>query len=135
MVNKSKQKGNSFEYDCQDSLKQVMPEIYRTSERGYQRQYDLKDDKSNSVFECKRLKGISWNQLEKFYNLLIMVSFKISRKKDANVYLLFQSNHQPCLVFYDFGDHHFHIKKFEDVFHVPFIKHESTRRNINNPEP
>jgi hypothetical protein len=123
MANKSKQKGNAFEYDCQASLKQIMPDIYRTSERGYQMQYDLRSEKENSVFECKRLKAITWNSLEKFYRELENLVGK------PKAYLLFQSNFQPCLVFYrDFDDHHLHIKRFEDVFNVPFIKHESSRR-------
>jgi len=119
-VRTAKAKGSSFEYDCQHSLKAKYPEIYRTSERGFTRQFDLCDDKSLSAFECKRLKGISWNQLVKFYN-------KLEEKAGmGNNFVLFKSNNQPCLVFYvsDFG---YTINTFEAVFKTPFEKHPSTR--------
>ena len=70
-VRTAKVKGSMFEYDIQHSLKALYPDIYRTSERGYQLQYDLHTDQGMAVIECKRLKGISWNQLDKFYQKLM----------------------------------------------------------------
>ena len=89
----AKAKGSSFEYDCQESLQDIYPDIYRTAERGFQRQYDLRSDEHKVVFECKRLKGMSWNQAKKFF-------LKLQEKKPDGYTggLLFQSNRQPCLV-------------------------------------
>ena len=121
----AKSKGSQFEYDCHASLKQKFKVVYLTKERGFQRQFDIKiqDPRDNGDYyavECKRLKGISWNQLVKFYK-------KLQEKvPDAlNYYILFKSNQQPCLVFHDvYG---YKINTFEGTFEVPFIKHESTR--------
>jgi hypothetical protein len=122
-VRAAKSKGSSFEYDCQHSLKAKYPQIYRTSERGFQRQYDLCDENSLSAFECKRLKGISWNQLVGYYDKLEKVAGQ------GNNFLLFQSNRQPCLVFYK-KDTGYTINLFETVFNVPFAKHPSTRVKV-----
>ena len=119
-VRTAKNKGSSFEYDCQYSLSQIYPEIYRTSERGFQLQYDLECDKY--VFECKRLKGISWNQCVKFYDKL---QEKIPFGKIG--YLLFQSNRQPCLVMSKTLNGGYQINQFENVFNTDFLKHPSTR--------
>jgi len=121
-VRAAKSKGSSFEYDCQHSLKKLFPDIYRTSERGFQMQYDLHSESGKMVFECKRLKGISWNQLDKFYE-------KLEKVKPYNYgsCLLFKSNRQPCLVFYIDDHARIVIESFEDVFGVPFEKHPSTR--------
>jgi len=122
-VRAAKSKGSQFEYDCQHSLKAIYPEIYRTSERGFQLQYDLECD--GAVFECKRLKGMNWNQAKKYFIKLLSKTpkkglvFKYS-------FLLFKSNQQPCLVMY-FADDIFTVRTFEDVFCVPFEKHPSTR--------
>ena len=95
----AKNKGNQYEYDVQYSLQQwTTRHVTRTAERGYQRQYDIAVGNIESplaVIECKRLKGISWNQLKKFYNKLDKVTPSESMK-----YIIFQSNFQPCLVFY-----------------------------------
>ena len=116
----AKVKGSSFEYDCQYSLSQLYPEIYRTSERGFQLQYDLECD--NAVFECKRLKSLSWNQAKKFYDKL---ESKAPNGKAS--FLLFKSNRQPCLVMYNNSAGALTINTFEYVFSVPFLKHPSTR--------
>ena len=125
-IRAAKAKGSSFEYDCQHSLKAKHPEVYRTAERGFQMQYDLHVEDSLTtdtyVFECKRLKGISWNQLVKFYEKLE----KVTPDADDR-FLLFQSNRQPCLVFTRLDGYKFIIMKFEYVFGVPFEKHPSTR--------
>lgn len=127
-IKSAKSKGNQFEYDCQASLKQIYLDIYRTSERGFQQQYDLRSDLYKVVFECKRLKGISWNQLVKFYEKL---NNRIEDDYDA--FLLFKSNNQPCLVFFkeEKDSPYFLIKSFEEVFESKFIKHESTRGKKN----
>lgn len=122
-VRAAKQKGANFEYDCQHSLKKVYPEIYRTSERGFQLQYDLECD--SAVFECKRLKSMSWNQAVKFYLKLL----KVKPKSKLGCYLLFKSNQQPCLVMYqDYDTGIFLVGDFEDIFGVPFLKHPSMRK-------
>ena len=122
-IRAAKSKGSQFEYDCQASLKAIMSDIYRTAERGFQMQFDLHSEAEKASFECKRLKGISWNQLLKFYQKLAKL-----RPDEEDIYLLFKSNHQPCLVFtYDYETTSYKIQPFEAVFETPFIKHESTR--------
>ncbi len=115
----AKIKGSAFEYDCQYSLGKIYPEIWRTSERGFQLQYDLESD--NHVFECKRLAGMSWNQAVKFFEKL---ESKAPKGKIGK--LLFKSNRQPCLVMERIVGE-IQVKIFEDVFMVPFEKHLSTR--------
>ena len=124
-VRAAKQKGSSFEYDVQYSLTAIYPDIYRTAERGFQLQYDLHCEASQRVIECKRLKGISWNQLARFFKKLDEVTDPKYKK-----YICFQSNRQPCLVFERIQKSPvqiFRIKKFEYVFNTPFEKHPSTR--------
>ncbi len=123
----AKSKGSQFEYDCQYSLEQKYDSVTRTAERGYQRQYDLKVMVRENTYdyyaiECKRLKGISWNQLKKFYNKLTR-----STPHAKYCYVIFQSNFQPCLVYYFCPGIGYTIRQFLDVFGVPFVKHPSTR--------
>ena len=120
-VRAAKSKGSQFEYTCQHSLKPLYYDIYRTAERGFQRQFDLCSDNFEMVFECKRLKGISWNQLVKFYEKLVDVTPTAKAR-----FLLFQSNRQPCLVFY-YNNGNYKIERFEDVWDLKFEKHPSTR--------
>lgn len=118
-VRSAKAKGSSFEYDCQYSLQSVFSELWRTSERGFQLQYDLECDVA--VFECKRLKAISWNQAKKYLDKCI------EKAPEGKIsYLLFQSNRQPCLVMQKW-DTGYTVKEFKDVFNAPFEKHPSTR--------
>jgi hypothetical protein len=123
-IRSAKSKGSQFEYDCQYSLSKLYPEIYRTSERGFQLQYDLECD--SAIFECKRLKSLSWNQAVKYFEKLNKVALK-----NKQPYLLFKSNHQPCLVmsWSSLGNSNrfMLISTFEDCFGVPFLKHPSTR--------
>jgi len=124
-VRTAKAKGSSFEYDCQHSLKKLFSDIFRTSERGFQLQYDLQSDAFHHVFECKRLKAISWNQALKYYNKL---EEKTPKKYSCS--LLFQSNQQPCLVMKrhkQLDKNPIVIMTFEDVYKIPFEKHPSTR--------
>ena len=128
-VRTAKSKGSSFEYDCQESLAAIYPDIYRTSERGFQLQYDL--EANTAVFECKRLAGISWNQAIKF-----MKKLQDKAPCDKKTFLLFKSNRQPCLVMVaqDVStslykiEYMYHITTFESVFGIPFVKHASTRK-------
>lgn len=119
----AKNKGNSFEYDCQYNLKEDFPDIYRTAERGFQRQYDLRSDDGKAVFECKRLKSMSWNQAEKYLKKL-----EANAPLDYSCYLLFKSNLQPCLVMHLDG-YAPCVTRFDDFFMVSFDKHPSTRNN------
>ena len=117
-VRAAKSKGSQFEMDCAYSLKKIYPEIRRPGPEGFQLQYDLKSDINRCVFECKRLKGISWNQLLNFFE-------KLKQTKPLNYVpvLCFQSNHQPCLVFDGVA-----IVTFESAYHVPFKKHTPIKR-------
>lgn len=122
----AKSKGSSFEYDCQHSLKSLYPDIYLTKERGFQMQYDLRSDKAHLSFECKRLRGISWNQAKKY---LVKLHSKIPTAESL-AYLLVKTNHQPCLVAWlkdTEGEGVMVMTEFEDYFGVPFEKHPSTR--------
>jgi len=128
-VRSAKSKGSSFEYDCQYSINKVEPGIWRTSERGFQLQYDLESDWY--IIECKRLKGMSWNQAKKFF--LKLEKNKLPRKMLGNIVgnkvplLLFKSNQQPCLVMYRDMEILL-VVQFEDYFGVSFEKHPSTRK-------
>lgn len=125
-VRSAKSKGSQFEYSCQYSLQQwTNKPVTRTSERGFQMQFDLKigdEDGDYWAVECKRLKGISWNQLVKFYEKLDKVTPETKYK-----FILFQSNRQPCLIFYKNFGGSYNIQTFEDYFLTPFQKHPSTR--------
>ena len=118
----AKNKGSQFEYDCQYSLKPLYPDIYRTVERGFQMQYDLRSDKARLAFECKRLKGFTWNQIKGYLDKL---HSKIP-DSETLAYLLFKGNNQPCLVaYYDRG--FMIVREFEQEFSLRFEKHPSTR--------
>jgi len=117
-VRSAKVKGSALEYDTWYSLSQRYQNVKLTKQLGFQMQYDI--EMIDIAIECKRLKGISWNQLVKFHEKLCRVS-----KKSGN-YLVFQSNRQPALVFYGDGKT-YAIEPFEQIFGVPFVKHPSTR--------
>jgi hypothetical protein len=121
-VRAAKSKGSNLEYDVCYSLNKKYPDTYLTKQLGFQQQQDVRNDKSKFVIECKRLKSISWNQCVKFLDKLRSVA-----PKDYDCYLVFKSNQQPALVMYRFDELPIMIKKFEDVFQIPFLKHESTR--------
>jgi hypothetical protein len=119
-VRSAKNKGSSFEYDCLESIQQNIPKAYLTKQRGFQLQFDIQDDDKKLAIECKRLKGISWNQLEGFYNKLNQV------KPEGYIPLiLFQSNHQPCLIYDGFLKQ---IWLFEKWFGCPFKKHTPIKK-------
>jgi len=120
----AKNKGSSFEYTTQHSFrKSGVTDMYRTAERGFQRQYDLQSDYFKIVVECKRLAGFSWNQLVKFYEKL-----KDNAPRNYTPYLVFQGNRQPACVFYDIARKEtiYQVRLFEDVFGV-WEKHPSSR--------
>lgn len=122
-VRTAKSKGSQFEMDCAYSLKQIYPDLVRYGAEGFQRKFDLCSDKYKLAVECKKHKGISWNELVKLHD-------KLEDVKPFNYEscILFQSNRQPCLVFWINSMTHNHcINTFEDVFGVPFLKHPSTR--------
>lgn len=121
-VRAAKQKGAALEYSVQYSLSGIYLDIYRTSERGFQRQFDLCSDTHKVAVECKRLKSLSWAKAEEFFNKLCLVA------SEYKCYLIFKSNNQPCLVMYkNGGSNIITVVKFEDFFGVPFQKHPSTR--------
>jgi hypothetical protein len=129
-VRTAKNKGSSFEYDCLESLQQALPNAYLTKQRGFQLQYDIQDDASKCVWECKRLRGISWNALDKFYQKLLKVA-----PKGYKCAVLFQSNHQPCLVFTsDSVWGCLSIKTFIDEYNVSFKKHTPIKRGRFNEQ-
>lgn len=117
-VRAAKSKGSQFEMSCRDSLAQLYDDILLTKQEGFYLQLDLLSKKYKFAIECKRLRGISWNQLESFYE-------KLEKKKPESYisYVLFKSNHQPCLVFFKDNWGTYHIKKFEDVFATQFVEH------------
>lgn len=121
-VRASKVKGSQLEYDVWYSLKPIYPEVRLTKQLGFQMQYDV--ETADTAIECKRLKGISWNQLVKFHKKLCSVSGK------SNNFVVFKSNHQPALVFYENSFGRYEIRAFDDYFGVPFQKHPSTRVKV-----
>lgn len=117
-----RQKGSNFEYDVQHSVSKLYFDVYRTSERGFQKQYDLQCDGKKLVIECKRHAKFSWNELVKYYDKLSKV------KPDGyTCVIVFQGNRQPVLVFDGTK-----IVEFEDYFWgAEFEKHPSTRVKKN----
>lgn len=130
-IRTAKQKGSCLEYDAAESLKPIFHDIYLTKQIGFQLQYDLKTDLGKAVFECKRLKAISWNQAETYLNKLAKVT-----PPNYKYYLLFKSNQQPCLIMYredkQLTDIDYtsiiKIMKFEDYFQTTFVKHIPIKR-------
>lgn len=126
-VRTAKSKGSQLEYDTQYNLERIGFTVIRTAERGYQKQFDLLAEDKGYVYaiECKRLKGISWNQAEKFFKKLQEV-----HPEADNHFLVFQSNLQPplCMMSVNKDDSEMiTVVKFEDYFNVTWEKHPSTR--------
>jgi len=122
-IRSAKSKGASFEYDCWDSLKPIYTNIVITRQLGYQMQCDLINEESRTVFECKRLKSMSWNETKKYLRKLQKLY------PEYCCLILFKSNQQPCLVMYWEAPYKaITVKEFESFFGTPFIKHKSTRR-------
>lgn len=116
-IRAAKSKGNQHEYACQHSLSQIYPDIYRTAERGFVRQFDLCDDVKKAAFECKRLKAMSWNAAVKILEKLERVA-----PDDYAHYVLFKSNRQPCLVMFRAAGR-IVVQTFEDHFGARYESH------------
>jgi len=128
-VRTGKIKGNQFEYDCQHSLSKIFGEnkVTRTSERGYQLQYDLKIETYENNYiavECKREAGFTWNKIKNYFEKL-----EIKCPEAINHYLLFKGNRQPCLVMYrESPSGKLIVMEFEDLFGKRFDKHNGVRK-------
>ena len=114
-------KGSQFEIDSEHSLRPIYPDIRRTGGEGMYMQYDLQTDNGKIVFECKRLKGISWNELTKLLDKLNSV-----KPEGYGGLILFKSNFQPCLVF-----NGRYINTFMNYFNTSFHKHKPVQRRKN----
>src|SRR3990167_6633554 len=122
-VRTAKNKGSAFEMDCEASLQEIYPDCFRTHERGYILQYDLRSDLRKLVVECKRMKSLSWNEALRYLRKLENFT-----PQNYDSCLLFKSNQQPCLVMQRGSDNIIRITPFEDYFGTSFIKHLSTRQ-------
>ena len=131
----AKNKGSLFEYSIRDSLAQKYPDVLLTKQEGFVKQYDIWIPSAKIAIECKRWKGFSWNQLEKFF---LKLEKRIKANRDENddgvytPYLIFQGNHQPCLVMFKrFGlgltKEFIGVMRFESYFEIPFVKHKGKR--------
>lgn len=123
-IRSAKSKGAQFEMDTEASLQQIYPECYRTHERGYVMQYDLRDDECEIVYECKFHKSMPWNKAKKYFLKLESLA-----PEDYESVLIYKSNQQPVLIMYR---HWTKIKvcEFEQHYGVPFIKHKPIKRGI-----
>lgn len=119
-VRSAKSKGSSFEYDTLYNLQKHFPATYLTSKQGFQQGYDLRNDTTRFVVECKRHKGFSWNELKKYYDKLVK-----NTPQNYHPYLVFKGNNQPPLVM--FHDIVYKVCLFEDMFGVKFEKHPGIR--------
>jgi hypothetical protein len=113
--------------DVKYSLEPIFTDIVRFGAEGFQRQFDLCDDKYEIAIECKNVKGISWNELQKYYEKLESVA-----PQEYSKFVVFHTLRQPVLVFHKFFDtstasHQYSINTFESVFGIAFVKHKSTR--------
>ena len=128
----AKNKGNAFEYSVRDSLAQKYPDVLLTKQEGFVKQYDIWIPSAKIAIECKRWKGLSWNQLEKFF---LKLEKRIKANKDENddgiytPYLIFKGNHQPCLVMARRTTIPMilWVYRFEDCFEIPFLKHKGKK--------
>ena len=127
----AKTKGYQMEYSVRDSLKQKYPDVLLCKEEGYTRQYDIIIPSQKIIIEVKKHKGFNWNKLEKYF---LKLEKRIQANKDENdtgvytPYLIFQGNHQPCLVMLKILNLYLIVKTFESQFEIPFIKHKGSRK-------
>ena len=125
----AKVKGNQMEYNIQDSLKPIYPRILLRKELGFYEGYDLVDDEHKIAIEAKSHARFTWNELLKYWKKLCK-----NAPEGYIKYLIFKSNRQPILVMFEQfqgsdkirGD--LIVKEFEDLFGLPFIKHEPRRK-------
>ncbi len=136
-IKKRKEKGSLFEMSVRDSLAQKYPDVLLTKQEGFQKQFDIWIPSAKIGIECKRHKGFSWRELEKYF---LKLEKRIKANKDENddgvytPYLIFQGNHQPCLVMFLDNRNiwkNLIITKFENVFNVPFLKHKGRKVKEN----
>lgn len=127
----AKNKGNQMEYSVKDSLAQKYPDVQLCKELGYTYQYDIIIPSQKIIIEVKRHKHFSWNELEKYF---LKLEKRIRANKDENddgiyiPYLIFQGNHQPCLVMSrGLLNDHLGVSKFEEFFNISFIKHKGKK--------
>jgi len=124
-IQAAKSKGSQFEMDVQWSLRAIFPDIARLGGEGQYREIDLESRNANAVFECKRHKGFTWNELVKIYTKMK------KRSPDSNErYLVFQANRQPPLVFSEYvldGKNTYVVHEFEALFGT-FEKHKPMKK-------
>lgn len=120
-IRTAKQKGSQFEYSCMDSLKQISPDILLMKQLGFVSGYDLVSHTEKRVWECKRHKAFSWNELMGYF-----LKLEKNASEGYSSYLLFKANHQPCLVM--FRSLHYNnqvfVTNFEDYYEIKFIEHK-----------
>ena len=137
-IRSAKNKGAAFEYSVRDSLAQKYPDVILTKQEGFVKQYDIWIPSAKIAIECKRHKGFSWNEIEKYF---LKLENRVKANKDENdsgiytPYLIFQANHQPCLVMwkcYNCNDlkEHLCVSNFEKIFKIPFLKHKGKKVNL-----
>ena len=134
-MSKRKSKGSQFEMSVRDSLAQKYPDVLLTKQEGFQKQFDISIPSAKIIVECKKHKGFSWRELEKYF-LKLEKRIEINRDKNDDgiytPYLIFQGNHQPCLVMFKrFGlgltKEFIGVMPFESYFEIPFIKHKGKK--------
>lgn len=124
-VRSAKSKGSSFEYSCRDSLRQIMPDILLTKQLGFVSGYDLVSHDQKKVFECKRHRAFSWNELKKTF-----LKLEKNAPPSYSSFLLFQANHQPCLVMFVSQQYAgmLCVASFDVYYNAPFIKHVGEKK-------
>ena len=125
-ISNRKSKGSQFEMSVRDSLAQKYPDVLLTKQEGFVSQYDIFIPSVRIIIECKRHKGFSWNELEKYF---LKLEKRVEAIKDEHCipYLIFQGNHQPCLVMLKILQSYL-IKKFKSKFDISFIKQKGNRK-------
>lgn len=128
-VRSAKNKGSQAEYSCRDSLLPIMPDILLTKQLGFVSQYDLVSHVHKTVFEVKRHKCFTWNELVGWFKKL-----EKNAPIDYSSVLLFQANHQPCLIMLRSMENRgeLHVMEFEKYYKTPFVKHKGTKKVKNN---
>jgi len=126
-ISNRKSKGSQFEMSVRDSLAQKYPDVLLTKQEGFVSQYDIFIPSVRIIIECKRHKGFSWNELEKYF---LKLEKRVEAIKDEHCipYLIFQGNHQPCLVMLKILQSYLIIKTFQSQFDISFIKHKGNRK-------
>ena len=77
-VRSAKQKGSLFEMSVRDSLAQKYPDVLLTKQEGFQKQFDIWIPSAKIGVGCKKHKGFSWNELEKYF-------LKLEERITANI--------------------------------------------------